>query len=329
MNDAGEESVGGGRGASSTHAERMELIGEPREPETYVMHRGPSIWFGWAAAATCAGIAALGWYQVSQIGGERTRYAESLESITSDYEALAARAQSLDEMLEFAKSSLAVTETALASLGVERESLSKRLVIAEDSRGDLELRLAATTATLTEARGLIEDQTRRVVAFEAELKQATEQAARFSDGLSQDELRTSRAALLGDAGTVTFAWGSWDEPEIEGVSGDVVWNNKIQRGFARFVGLPVNDPGVQQYQLWLVGEHGMTYEDGRSARVSGGVFDVGAGDVDPDTGDIIVPIRLGPGQRIDDAAVFAVTVERPGGEAVSDLSRRVVITRVE
>jgi len=55
-------------------------------------------------------------------------------------------------------------------------------------------------------------------------------------------------------------------------------------------------------------------------RVSGGVFSGSEGSA---TGEIIVPIE--PGLAIQGAGAFAVTIEPPGGNAVSDMKRRVVI----
>jgi len=46
--------------------------------------------------------------------------------------------------------------------------------------------------------------------------------------------------------------------------------------------------------VWLVDSRGLTHDDGRPARVSGGVFNVAAADVDPVTGEVIMPIRIDP-----------------------------------
>lgn len=326
MSEAGEETAGDGRGVSSTHAERLELIGEPREPETLAVHRGPSVWIGWSAAAACAAIAAIGWYQAGRIGAERTRYAESLGSITADYEALAGRAESLDEMLGLAKSTLAASESSLASLRVKSETLEKRLGLVEQARDDLETRLAETVATLRAARERVEAQTELVTMLRADLSEADLLLARYTGTPGQDVLRASRGALLVDSGTIRFDWSPWNDPEIKNVTGDVVWNEELQTGFLRFVGLPANDPLVEEYQVWLVDGRGPNQDDGRAARVSGGVFGVVAAQID-ETGEIIVPIRVGAGQKIVGVRSFSVTIEKPGGQPVSTLERRVVISK--
>ena len=83
----------------------------------------------------------------------------------------------------------------------------------------------------------------------------------------------------------------------------------------RFAGLAANDPADSQYQLWI-------FDAERDERhpVDGGVFDIPR-----DGGETIVPIRakLPVGQP----ALFAVTVERPGGVVVSDRQRIAVVAR--
>ncbi len=136
-------------------------------------------------------------------------------------------------------------------------------------------------------------------------------------------LAEAREALI-QRGVEPIEWTPWAmgpdaPPELEGVEGDVVWDDQTQTGFMRFVGLPVNDPSELQYQLWIIdARYG---EDAINQRVSGGVFNAAArhGKI----GEIIIPID--PALPIGEAAHFAVTIERPGGVWVSDMSRRVVI----
>src|SRR5208283_2538684 len=60
-----------------------------------------------------------------------------------------------------------------------------------------------------------------------------------------------RALLLAGFAAVRIPLGATKDPAAAGVSGDVVWDPITQRGFIRFVGMPVNDPKVQQYQIWI------------------------------------------------------------------------------
>lgn len=114
---------------------------------------------------------------------------------------------------------------------------------------------------------------------------------------------------------VRWDWATTEDPAAAGVTGDVVWDPVTQRGYMRFVGLPANDARQQQYQLWI-------FDAERDERypVDGGVFDVPAGRTE-----VVVPIdaRLG----VAKPALFAVTVEKPGGVVVSSRERIVVLAK--
>ena len=124
------------------------------------------------------------------------------------------------------------------------------------------------------------------------------------------------AAELPDA--VRLDWTATDDPTAaDGVTGEVVWSASEQRGYMRFAGLQANAPDDFQYQLWI-------FDAERDERfpVDGGVFDIPA-----DGGEVIVPIdaRL----PVNEATLFAVTVEPPGGVVVSDRSRIAVVAAAE
>jgi len=119
-------------------------------------------------------------------------------------------------------------------------------------------------------------------------------------------------AVNRDPNRVVMNWVEWNNPEVRGVQGEAVWCDHSQKGYLRFANLPPNDPSKEQYQLWIIDDRGM------EQRISGGVFDV------PDSGEAIVPIK--PGIPVRNARAFAVTIEKPGGIWVSDMSRRVAIT---
>lgn len=115
----------------------------------------------------------------------------------------------------------------------------------------------------------------------------------------------AREALIAEAGTSVVEWTRSDIPAYNAVSGDVVWNDARQEGYLRLTGMPINDPGIRQYQLWIV-------DPQRDANpVDGGVFDV-----PPGVDQVIVPIRA----KLDVAnpEAFAITSEQPGGVVVSD-----------
>jgi anti-sigma-K factor RskA len=112
----------------------------------------------------------------------------------------------------------------------------------------------------------------------------------------------ARAELLATSDATRLDWKA--TPEAASASGDVVWSRSAQRGFMRFVGLPANDPSKTQYQLWIFDR-----QRDQAFPVDGGVFDVTS------TGEVLIPITAK--LRVDDATLFAVTVERPGGVVVS------------
>lgn len=98
-----------------------------------------------------------------------------------------------------------------------------------------------------------------------------------------------------------------EDPIAAGVGGDVVWSTEEQRGYMLFRGLEPNDPEEAQYQLWIF--DGSRAENEPDTPVDGGVFDVAA------SGDVIVPID--PKLEVGAPALFAITLERPGGVVVS------------
>ena len=85
----------------------------------------------------------------------------------------------------------------------------------------------------------------------------------------------------------------------------------------RFHGLAANDPTKSQYQLSI-------FDPSQSAKtpIDGGVFDI-----DPSTGDVIVPINAK--LRVTGPTLFAVTVEKPGGVVVSKREHIVMVAAVK
>jgi hypothetical protein len=152
--------------------------------------------------------------------------------------------------------------------------------------------------------------------LEAERDAAQLRIAALEAPVDPVELQKNRIKLLDVPGTVKLAWSPFKveglaPPEQPGLQGDVVWNDEMQTGYLRFVGLQPNDPNIEQYQVWVIDERGL------EQKVSGGVFSVTA------QGEIIVPIK--PGIDVGRVALFAVTVEKPGGTWVPDLKRRLVV----
>jgi hypothetical protein len=118
--------------------------------------------------------------------------------------------------------------------------------------------------------------------------------------------QTAREALLrSGANVLRLAWSATEDPLNGGATGDVVWSNQSQEGYMTFHHLPANDPARSQYQLWIFDT---TREQDHP--VDGGVFDVTG------NGEAVVPIHAKLDVR--EPALFAVTLEPPGGVVVSD-----------
>ena len=122
---------------------------------------------------------------------------------------------------------------------------------------------------------------------------------------------TDRAGLAALDDSIVLQWAPPDDPEFVGVRGDVTWNDRLQTGFLRLSGMPVNDPALAQYQLWIVDP------DRDENPVDGGVFDISV-----DRGEVIIPIRAT--LPVSEPAAFAITREKPGGVVVSEGPLRVV-----
>lgn len=131
------------------------------------------------------------------------------------------------------------------------------------------------------------------------------------------------AALEAIPGTVSAEWFAWPagtlapatepRPAASEVSGRFVWNESLQQGYMVFEHMPVNDPTLEQYQLWLVSadhEH----------PIDGGVFDIASSER------VIVPID--PKLRATNVAALGITVEKPGGVVVSSREDRLVASLV-
>ncbi len=126
-------------------------------------------------------------------------------------------------------------------------------------------------------------------------------------------LEQERQDLLAQAGVMQRTWQTTQDPVASGVTGDVVWDQRTQNGYLRFRGLQANNSDEMQYQLWI-------FDGTRDERypVDGGVFDV-----PPGQSEVIIPITAK--LQINKPAMFAVTIEKPGGSVVSSRDRIVVL----
>jgi len=109
---------------------------------------------------------------------------------------------------------------------------------------------------------------------------------------------------------VRVSWAATEDPAAVGVTGEVTWNAEADAGVMRFTGLPVNDPTEAQYQLWI-----FDAERPSEHPVDGGVFDAQEG-----TFEVPIDAKL----PVEQATLFAVTLEEPGGVVVSSRERILV-----
>lgn len=125
-----------------------------------------------------------------------------------------------------------------------------------------------------------------------------------------------RQQFIAATSPLTRPWVNTEDAASQGVMGDIVWDTGTQTGYMRFSGLPVNDPEQSQYQLWI-----FDAARGEQYPVDGGVFNVPAG-----VTEVVVPILAK--LPVSNPALFAVTIEQPGGVVVSSRERIVVLAPV-
>lgn len=109
---------------------------------------------------------------------------------------------------------------------------------------------------------------------------------------------------------------SWNQEHNSKVAGKILWSDSMQEGYMVFDGLPINDPKVEQYQLWI-----FDTDRGQEVPVDGGVFNV------TEEGKVVVPVDAHV--PVENAVQFAVTVEKPGGVMRSNREKIPVLAVVE
>ncbi|MEM8835941.1 MAG: hypothetical protein AAGD00_08990 [Planctomycetota bacterium] len=275
------------RSALIAEGERLVAADPVQVPTTSVSSIGLRFVLAASLLLAAGGLVATNWFLQNQsalLEAERARTAALLEKIESNEDVIARARAAADQLRD-----------QIASRDETIEDQASRLAAAVEERVRIAEMLAAATN---------------------ELDAANLQLAFYEEPRDPAELAENRTKLLEVPGTVRMAWAPFDLPgdlppaEQPRVTGDVVWNDEFRTGYLRFVGLKVNDPETEQYQVWVIDERGL------EQKVSGGVFNATA------QGEVIVPIE--PGIDVGRVQLFAVTVENPGGTWVPDLQRRVV-----
>lgn len=126
-----------------------------------------------------------------------------------------------------------------------------------------------------------------------------------------------RDRLLASARDVIKAtWAPGNVKEIDQIGGEVVWSDEKQTGYMTFKGLPANDASKETYQLWIFEEN-----QGDKTPIDGGVFDVN------ENGEVVVPINAK--LKAKNPALFAITIEKPGGVVVSKREKIAAAAKIE
>lgn len=100
------------------------------------------------------------------------------------------------------------------------------------------------------------------------------------------------------------------------LKGEFIWDSVSQQGYMKLSGFDVNDPDINQLQLWIFDEKGFTKDN----PIDGGVFDINS------RNEVLIPIK--PNIKVGKPQLFAITVERPGGVMVSDRKKLIFLGQV-
>jgi anti-sigma-K factor RskA len=210
-----------------------------------------------------------------------------------------------------ASSSVLQDQNALAQVEIEsaKNQLEAERIIANRQLSDatveltqLNQQLLKSTEKIVEATRVLGDTFDQLDSAKAELNARQARVAELSDQLAAatDQAATLRERLqaegdLAQFKIATLASMAGNSPEALAVA---VWNPATQQGVLRVEKLPAL-ASDKDYQVWLI-------DPAYPNPVDGGVFTV-----DPGTGHARVNFK--PNQRVNNAAKFAVSLERKGG----------------
>lgn len=156
---------------------------------------------------------------------------------------------------------------------------------------------------LADTQTVSQQRQERLDGLQGEFKDLTTQLA---------DLRSAQQAIVAlltpDSKPMDLVQVQWEPVHEPKAAGEALWSDSRQEGYMRFANMPINNPSVEQYQLWI-----FDTEKEYAEPVDGGVFDIST------AGEVIIPIKAR--MRIDKAVRFAVTVEKPGGVLVSKRER--------
>ena len=180
----------------------------------------------------------------------------------------------------------------------ERDKAQEGMRTVQEDLQIVKKELQESNQVAQETRESLDELQEKSQGWESDLEKARESLAAMAPKTPEELLRQFQARKPADL--VKLAW---DPVSDEDASGEVYWSDELQEGYMVFKDLDINDPKIQQYQLWIF-DTVKTQEH----PVNGGVFDISAGSV-------VVPINTEI--LVDKAVQFAITKEKPGGVVVS------------
>lgn len=268
--------------------------------------RGSALPWGLAAAAVLLAIGGVGYFydqaQTLSRQAEQSRLVAEAErsradGLTATANDLEGEVGSLSNALASARAQLEDAQRALEDERRRNRDAGQRLQLLTAERDALALRESDLVAQLEAERNQLQVADQLIAQLEIELDE-------LQQLLTEPTIVEDRARLLSEADSLRLDWTSTDDEWMQDADagGDVVWNNRTQSGVMTFSGMPLNDPGEVQYQLWI-------FDREQQNPIDGGVFDLTA------NGELAV--RIDPKLGVADPFLFAVTLEKPGGVVVS------------
>lgn len=266
--------------------------------------RRSSAWpWAFAAAAALFAIAGTGYFYGESQSQRRAANDSRLlaESARVEADSATKLAGALDLRITELEGDLTVAQQDLASKQTELAAL-------EDANADRLVLLLSERDALVEREGqllaLLDSERNELRVADQLITQLEIEKAELELLLLDPSPLDTRGSLISLPGTVRIPWSAGDDAwmsQVE-VTGEVVWNQSEQSGVMTFAGMPQNDPGEIQYQLWI-------FDREQQNPVDGGVFNLNA--------DGELAVHIDPKLSVGEPFLFAVTLEKPGGVVVS------------
>ena len=181
--------------------------------------------------------------------------------------------------------------------GDDIQNVSAELTQAKTELSDKEKTITDLESAKQELAKLNENLSSELLTESGKIDALNNQIAKLTEKLPL--LQKFESLIQDESDTQRLEFASASDP-YAGLSGEVIWNDEKQEGYMSLENLAVNDPTINQYQLWIVDP------ERDELPVDGGVFDITQKD-----GKSIIPIRNA--LVINKPVAFVITLEQPGG----------------